>query len=92
MLWAYRNSTCNARSLAPYRLTCDHDAVLPLEIIVRSLRLAMQNELEPNEYHRALFMEMESADEDRLMALENIQLNKLKVAQAYNKQVKKKRI
>ena len=45
----------------------------------------MQNELEPNDYRRALFMEMDSVDKDRLMALENIQLNKLKVERAYNK-------
>lgn len=36
-------------------------------------------------------MELESTDEDRLMALENIRLNKENVAKAYNKHVKVKR-
>ena len=35
-------------------------------------------------------MELESVDEDWLMALENIRLNKSKVARAYNKCIKKK--
>ena len=35
-------------------------------------------------------MELDSVEKDQLMALENIQLNKLKIAQAYNKHVKKK--
>ena len=33
---------------------------------------------------------MESADDDRIMALENIKLNKEKVAKSYNKKVKRK--
>ena len=52
--------------------------------------MAKQNELKLSDNHRAFFMEIDSVDEDQLMALENIQLNKLKVAQAYNKHVRKK--
>ena len=48
---------------------------------MKSLRVAKQNELEPYDYHRALFMELDLANEDRLMALENIRLNKSRVAQ-----------
>ena len=50
----------------------------------------MQNELELDGFSWALLMEMNSIDEDQLIELDNIQLNKLKVAWAYNKQVKKK--
>ena len=34
-------------------------------------------------------MEMDLADKDQLMVLEGIQMNKLKVAQTYNKHAKK---
>lgn len=37
-----------------------------------------------------MLMELESADEDRLMTLENIRLNKSKVAKTYNKHMKAK--
>ena len=55
--------------------------VLPLEVTIKSLRVAMQNELDPDDYHRALIMEMDSTNEGQLMTLENIQLNKLKVTE-----------
>ena len=35
-------------------------------------------------------MEMKSIDKDQLIALKNVQLNKLKITWAYNKHVKKK--
>lgn len=38
-----------------------------------------------------MFMDLESTDEDKLIALENIRLNKEKVAKAYSKHVKVKR-
>ena len=38
-----------------------------------------------------MFYELELADEDKLMALENIQINKAKVSKLYNKKVKLKR-
>ena len=37
-----------------------------------------------------MFQESEPADEDRLMALENIQANKAKVSKLYNKKVRLK--
>ena len=40
--------------------------------MVRSLRVAKQNDLELTDYHKALVMELDSANEDRFMALENI--------------------
>ena len=57
---------------------------------MKSLRVAKQNELEPDDYHKALFMELDLIDENRLMALENIQLNKSTIARAYNKHIKRK--
>ena len=64
VLQAYRNSKCTATSLTPYRLTYGHDMVLLMETTVRSLRVTMQNKLELDDYHKTLFMEMDSTDED----------------------------
>ena len=58
---------------------------------MNSFRVAKQHKLWPKEYSEAMFEELESADEDRLMALENIQANKAKVSKLYNKRVKLKR-
>ena len=67
-----RNSKNNATGLTPYRLTYGQDIVLPLELVVSSLRVAKQHRLQPKEYSQAMFQELELADKNRLMALENI--------------------
>ena len=90
VLCAYRNSKNNATSLTPYRLTYGQDVVLPLLIVVNSLRVAKQHGLQLEEYTQAMFQQLESTDEDRLVALENIQANKAKASKLYNKKVKLK--
>ena len=63
---------------------------LPLELAVNSFRVAKQHKLQSKEYAQAMFQELESVDEERLMALENIQANKAKVSKLYNKKVRLK--
>ena len=84
ILWAYRNSKNKATGLTPFRLI-----VLPMEINIKSLRVAKVG-LQPKECSQAMFQELKSADDDRIMALENIKLNKEKVVRSYNKKVKRK--
>ena len=52
--------------------------------------MAKQASLHSKEYSQAMFQELESVDDDRIMALENIKLNKEKVVKSYNKKLKKK--
>ena len=47
-----------------------------MEINIKSLRVAKQAGLQPEEYSQAMFQELESADDDRIIALENSKLNK----------------
>jgi hypothetical protein len=55
---------------------------------VQSWRVAQQNNLTADEYTQAMCMELDSADEDRLTALEHIRLHKMQVMKTYNKKVK----
>ena len=55
-----------------------------------SLKVAKQHGLKLEEYTQAMFQEQELANEDILMALENIQANKAKVSKLYNKNVRLK--
>ncbi|XP_058189240.1 uncharacterized protein LOC131306827 [Rhododendron vialii] len=50
-LWAYRNTKRTSTCTTPFALTYGHDAVLPMEIIVRSQRVTSQNDLETKAYH-----------------------------------------
>ena len=64
VLWAYRNAKCTTIDFTPYQLTYGQEVILPLEISMKSLRVAKQNELELDDYHKALFMELDLVDED----------------------------
>ncbi|XP_059627205.1 uncharacterized protein LOC132269996 [Cornus florida] len=64
--------------------------VLPMEVTVRSMRFALQNNLTPAEYNESMLVELEDLDEVRLRALDHIQVQKRRVARVYNKRVRAK--
>ncbi|KAI5327367.1 hypothetical protein L3X38_026763 [Prunus dulcis] len=53
-LWAYRTSKREATGMTPYALTYGHDAILPMEIAVQSLRVAHQHGLTGEDYSQAI--------------------------------------
>ena len=61
-----------------------------MEITVKFLRVAYQNNLTPVDYNEAMFAELDSLDEMRLLALDHIRVQKMRIARAYNKKVKPK--
>ena len=89
-LWAYRTSKRSGTGTTPFALTYGHDAVLPMEVTVRSLRVAQQHNLSPADYNQAMMQEIEELDEVRLAALDHLQIQKKSVARMYNKRVKHK--
>ncbi|XP_051115801.1 uncharacterized protein LOC127240971 [Andrographis paniculata] len=79
-LWAciqYRNK---ATGCTPFQLVYGLEAILPLEITVPSLRVLKQNSLSPEQYDTTMLQRLDDVQEDRMMALENIRANKVKVA------------
>ena len=89
-LWAYRTSQRSSTGITPFMLTYGHDAVLPMEVTVRSARRALQNQLHPAGYTEAMIAELEEVDEVRLSALDCLIIQKNRAARAYNKRVKTK--
>ncbi|GFZ20948.1 hypothetical protein Acr_29g0001100 [Actinidia rufa] len=89
-LWAYRTSKRTATGVTPFMLTYEHDAVLPMEVTIKSLRLAFQNDLEPAEYSQAMYMELEDLDKVRLATLDHLLVQKQRAARAYVNRVRKK--
>ena len=45
--------------MSPFSLTYGQDAILPMEVVVPSLRVSKQNGLTPQEYSEAMMMEVE---------------------------------
>ncbi|XP_043694168.1 uncharacterized protein LOC122644859 [Telopea speciosissima] len=63
---------------------------LAYELAVKSLRVARQYEMTPSEYADSMMAELVDLDEERLLALDRVQAQKVKVAKAYNKKVRPK--
>ena len=76
VLWAYRTSKRSNTGVNPFMLTYGHDAMLSIEVIVRSARRALQNYLEPVNYNEAMIARLEELDEVRLSALNCLVIQK----------------
>ena len=60
--------------VSPYTLTYGQDVVLPMEVVVPSLRVSRHNGLNPQEYSEAMMIELEAFDGRRLQALNHIMI------------------
>ncbi|XP_034197664.1 uncharacterized protein K02A2.6-like [Prunus dulcis] len=89
-LWAYRTSKREATGMTPYALTYGHDAILPMEIAVQSLRIAHQHGLTGEDYSQAMLLELEELDASRIDTLNKLLAGKQAVSRAYNKRVRDK--
>ncbi|XP_068302687.1 uncharacterized protein [Pyrus communis] len=67
-LWAYRTSPRSATGTTPYALTYGHDAMLPVELSISSLRVIEQSDLFSIEYCQAMRQELEDLEESRIDA------------------------
>ncbi|XP_034213016.1 uncharacterized protein LOC117625587 [Prunus dulcis] len=89
-LCEYRTSKRSAMRTTPLALIYGHDAVLPLEISIKSLRVVRHAEWSKDEYEQAMTQELDDLDEVRLGAIDRLKAQKEAVAQAYNKRTKGK--
>ncbi|KAM2957000.1 hypothetical protein FF2_024063 [Malus domestica] len=89
-LWAYRTSPRSATATTPYALTYGHDAMLPVELSINSLRLIEQSSLFSAEYNQSMRQELEDLEEARLDAYNLLVAQKQIVERAYNQKVRQK--
>ncbi|XP_059627509.1 uncharacterized protein LOC132270347 [Cornus florida] len=87
-LWAYRNLKRTSTGTTRYRLTFGHDAVLPMELNVKSARVALQHNFIPANYNETMLAKLKDLDEVQKLALDHLMIHKAKVMKAYNKRVK----
>ena len=64
--------------------------MLPMEVVVPSLRVSRHNGLNPQEYSEVMMMELKALGGKILQALDHIMIQKKKVARAYDKQARRK--
>ncbi|XP_062006042.1 uncharacterized protein LOC133723241 [Rosa rugosa] len=87
-LWAYRTSKRTPTATRPYALMFGHDAVLSLEINAHSLRVQDQHHLIGEDYVQAMWQEHEDLSGQRLEALDNLVMEKQRIARAYDKRTR----
>jgi transposase InsO family protein len=87
-LWAYRVTVRTPTQATPYSLVFGTEAVLPLEVELPSLRVAIHDEITQDEQIRLRYQELDSLEEDRLNALQNLELYRQNMVRSYDKLVK----
>jgi hypothetical protein len=89
-LWAHRISKYSAIKVTYFELDYEQEVILSVEVNLDALRIARQNELSTVDYHNLMFDRLDEVSDERVKALGEIERDKLSVAGAYNKKVKKK--
>ena len=74
---AYRNSKRNSTGTTPYELVYGHDVVLPLEVTVRSNRLAKHLDIPMDENSEALSIELQDLEGKRIVAFNHLVAQKI---------------
>ncbi|XP_028102528.1 uncharacterized protein LOC114301761 [Camellia sinensis] len=80
----------NSIGTTPYELVYGLDVVLPLEVTMRSNRLAKHLDIPIDKYSEALSIEMQDLEGKRIVAFNHLVAQKKKVERSYNKKVKSK--
>jgi hypothetical protein len=89
-LWAHHISKHSTIKVTPFELVYGQEDVLPVEVNLDALRIARQNELSIVDYYNLMLNRLDEVLNERKNAFGEIERNKLRVARAYNKRVKKK--
>ena len=89
-LWAYRTTTRTPTGMTPYSLVFGGEAVLPLEVQITSLRVAIQEKLSEEEAIKLRLEELEMLEGKRLQALQNLEAYQARMSRAFDKRVKRR--
>jgi hypothetical protein len=89
-LCAHRISKQCATKVSSFELVYGQEAVLPVEISLNDVRFARQNDLTVDYYYNSMMDNIDEVTDKRVIALGEIEKDKIKVAKAYNKKVKAK--
>jgi len=86
-LWAYKTSMRTTIYANPYSLVYGDEAVIPLEIEIPSLRIALKDIMKEPQVWEARMNQLEALDEKRVHALEHLRSYQQRISRAYGKKV-----
>ena len=87
-LWAYQTSFRTFIGATPYSLVYGMETVLPVEIEMGSLRVALEQQILEPDWAQARLNQLNLLDERRLRAADHVRAYQRKMAGAFKKQVK----
>ena len=87
-LWGYRTSIRASTGATPFSLVYGMEAVLPIELEIPSLRVAMESQLTEVDWVKSRYKQLSLIDEKRLRAIYHVQGYQKRIARAFNKRVK----
>ena len=89
-LWAYRTTVRTPTGNMPFSLVYGCEAVIPLEIQMLSLRVALMTKITSEDNDRLCLQELEALDEKRLQDQQHMELHQARISKAFNKKVKQR--
>ena len=84
-LWAYRTTFRTSIGTTPYSLVYGMEAVLPVEIEMGFLRIALEPQISEAEWTQSHYDQLSLLDERRLRAADHVQTYKMKMTYAFKK-------
>ncbi|KAK9672323.1 hypothetical protein RND81_12G092700 [Saponaria officinalis] len=90
ILWAYRTSKRDAINCTPYELVYEHEAIHPVEVSVRTVRVDRRRHMTSEAYQEAMSIMNLDMEAKRAQALNSLIKQKKLTMESYNKRVRKK--
>lgn len=87
-MWAYRTIVRTPTQNTPYQLVFGGEPILPLDVQLPSLRIAIQESFPNDENAKLRLQELEALDEKRLEAQQKLEAYQARASNAFNKKVK----
>ena len=88
-LWAYWTSFRTSTGATPYSLVYSMEVVLPIEIEMGSLRVALEEQIPKEDWAQARFDQLNLLDERRLRVVDHVRAYQGNMARAFKKRDRK---
>jgi hypothetical protein len=89
-VWAHRTTTRTSTGMTPYSMVYGGKAVLPLEVKIASLRVAIHEKLIDDETVKLRSNKLDNTEEKRLHALQNLEAYQARMTRAFDKRLKRR--
>ena len=80
MLWGYRTTARTSTGVTPYSLVYGCEAVLPVEVEIRSLRVLLESKIPKYQWVESRLAQLTLLDEKRVKAMYHSQLYQKRIA------------